>query len=69
MTNMDAFRQAVAEIGLAPAESLSAYIEEQFRVTIDPKYFPLFRATLADWENWNQRRQTAKPVAETSPEI
>jgi predicted SprT family Zn-dependent metalloprotease len=48
MKKLDLFRQAVAEIGDAPAEKLSTFIRHRFGVTIEPRYIPIFRASLQD---------------------
>ena len=46
MTKIDAFRQAVAEIGDATPEEMAAFIQRKFGIVIEPQYVPLFRATL-----------------------
>lgn len=46
MTKIDAFREAVGEMGEANAETMSAFIESKFGIFIDPRYIPLFQATL-----------------------
>jgi hypothetical protein len=60
MNKMDVFRQAVAEIGDVPSETLCQFIEAKFGVTIEPRYIPLFRASLRDWEQLHRKRQAAK---------
>ena len=46
MTKIEAFRLAVAEMGEATSEEISAYIERKFGVVISAPYIPIFRATL-----------------------
>jgi hypothetical protein len=46
MTKIEAFRLAAREMGSVNSEALSAYIESKFGISIDPRYIPLFQATL-----------------------
>jgi hypothetical protein len=46
MMKLEAFRQAVAEMGDATSEEMSAFIESRFGLVIAPPYIPLFQATL-----------------------
>jgi len=46
MTKIEAFRQAVAEMGDAGSQEMSAFIERKFGIVISPLYIPLFQATL-----------------------
>ena len=46
MTKLEAFQQAVAEIGDVSSEEMSAFIERKFGIVISPPYIPLFQATL-----------------------
>jgi predicted SprT family Zn-dependent metalloprotease len=63
MTKMEAFQLALAELGDAPAEALSAHIAHRFRLTIDPKFIPFFRASLRDLENLTRQRAAARATA------
>jgi hypothetical protein len=63
MTKLEAFRQAVAELGDAPAEELSSLIERRYGVKIEPRYIPLFRATVKDQENLTRLREAARAAA------
>jgi hypothetical protein len=65
MEKMEAFRQAVAEVGDASAEMLSSLIEQKYGVTIEPRYIPFFRASLRDWEQLTRLRQKARAVADS----
>jgi hypothetical protein len=60
MTKMDAFRLSVAAIGAGPPEALSAYIEENHKVKIDPKAIPVFLASMRDLDTLTRLRQAAK---------
>jgi hypothetical protein len=60
MEKLEAYRQAVAELGNVSAEELSKYIEEKHGVQIAPNFMPLYRASLQEWEKVNRQRQEAK---------
>jgi hypothetical protein len=60
MKPIDLFRRAVAEIGDASAAELSAHMEKQHGVKIEPAFIPLFKATLRDLERTSRLRQEAK---------
>src|SRR5262245_29191629 len=61
MDRMDAFRLAVAELGDAPAQKLSSFIERRFGIKIEPKFIPIFRASLLDLENLRRSKRIATP--------
>ena len=60
MEKLEAYRQAVAELGNVSAEELSRYVEEKYGVQIAPNFIPLYRASLQEWEKVNRQRQEAK---------
>jgi hypothetical protein len=62
MKPLDLFRCAVAEIGEASAADLSAHLEKQHGVKIEPAFIPVFKATLRDLERTSRIRQEARPV-------
>ena len=62
MKPLDLFRCAIEEIGDVSAAELSAHLEKQHGVKIEPAFIPLFKATLQDLERTNQLRQDAKPT-------
>lgn len=66
MNKMDAFRQAVAEIGDAPPEALSFFVKQKYGVTIDPRVIPVFLASLRDLETLNRLRQAARAARQPS---
>lgn len=68
MDKMDAFRQAVAQIGDGSAEMLSCFIDQNYGVKIEPKFIPFFRASLRDLEQLTQLRQKARASAEPPQE-
>ena len=61
MKPMDLFRRAVAEIGDVSAAELSAHLEKQHGMKIEPAFIPVFKATLRDLERTTRLRQDARP--------
>jgi predicted SprT family Zn-dependent metalloprotease len=61
MDKMAAFRQALAEIGDVPAELMSSFIEQKYKLIIEPRFVPFFRASLADLEQSTRFRQRRPP--------
>jgi hypothetical protein len=63
MDKMEAFRRAVAEWGYAAPEQLASLIEREYGVRIEPRYIPLFRATVKDLEELTRLREAARAAA------
>ena len=63
MGKMEAYRQAVAELGDAPAEAVAKYIEEKYGIEIPPHYIPVYRASLKELNKLTGQKQRAKSVA------
>ncbi len=61
MKPMELYRLAVAEIGDASADELSAHLEKNHGVKIERAFIPIFKATLQQLERANKLRQDAKP--------
>ncbi len=57
VTKLDAFEQAMNDLGDVSAEELSRYVEAKFGVVIPPPHVPLFRATM------QQRMATARALS------
>jgi hypothetical protein len=66
MNRMEMVRQALLELGNAPSQELSSFIEQKYGVKIEPKYIPLFKASIRDLENLIRLRQNAKPEQPSS---
>ena len=60
MDRMEIVRQALVELGDAPSQDLSSFIEQKYGVRIEPKFVPLFKATIRDMEKLTCLRQAAK---------
>jgi hypothetical protein len=63
MDNMETLRRAVAEAGDAPPEELSSLLERKYGVKIEPRYIPLFRATVNDRDELTRLREAARAAA------
>jgi hypothetical protein len=61
ITKEEAVRLALAEVGDVSSADLAAFIERQYRLRIDPRFMPIFRATVRDKERLQQAR--AAPVS------
>jgi hypothetical protein len=67
MKPMDLFRRAVTEIGDASAAELSAHLEKQHGFKIEPRFIPLYKATLQDLERMTRVRQDAVSILPKQP--
>lgn len=69
MEPLCAYRLAVAELGDVPAERLTAHIAKKFGLKVEPRFIPIFRASLQDLEGVKRLRprKTAKPTVPVIP--
>jgi hypothetical protein len=71
ITKEEAVRLALAEVGDVSSADLAAFIEQRYGLRIDPRFIPLFRASVRDKERLEQARAAAvslpreKPTPET----
>jgi hypothetical protein len=61
-TKEEAVRVALAELGDAPAPEVAAFIERKYGVRIDPRFLPVFKATLRAREHLEEARARAKAL-------
>ncbi len=59
---MEAFRDAVAALGVAPAEGLSAFVANKFGLVIEPSVIPVYLASMRDLDTLTRRRQARAPM-------
>ena len=64
----DAVRLAVAELGVAPAPVLARLIEQRFGVKIEPKFLPVYKASLRGRDHLEQSRRARAVSAEKAPD-
>jgi hypothetical protein len=59
MGRVEMVRLALQEIGDVPSQKVSSLVERKYGVKIEPKYIPLFKATIRDLEKTTRLRQAA----------
>ena len=62
MSQVEAVRRALAELGDVSAEELAAYIRTKYGVTVRPQFVPVLKAMLRDQEilaEWRRKSQEA----------
>jgi hypothetical protein len=71
MSQAEALRRAMAELGDVSAEELVAHIRTNYGVTVRPQFVPVLKATLKDKENlaeWRRKSQEAAAQAVAATE-
>ena len=63
MTKLEMVRQAVSVKGEATSGEISAFIEEWHGVKIEPKFIPIYRATIKDKQLLEEKRRPAEALA------
>ncbi len=63
MTKVEMAREAVRELGEAPAEALAAFIDARYGVKIDPRFIPVLRASVRERELLEDLRRRRSPTA------
>jgi len=64
MDRLELVQIALRELGDVPAQEVSAFIEKRHGVKIEPKFIPLFKASLRDRLRLEAARQAARAAAE-----
>ena len=64
MDKLELVQIALRELGDVSAQELSAFIEKKHGVKIEPKFIPLFKASIRDKVRLEATRQAAKAAAE-----
>lgn len=64
MNKEELVRIALQELGNASAQELSAFIERCHGVLIEPKFIPIFKASIRAQVHLEEARQAAKAVLE-----
>jgi hypothetical protein len=68
ITKEEAVRLALAELGEASSAELAAFIERRYGMRIDPKFLPLYKASVRDKERLEQSRARARAAVVSQPE-
>jgi hypothetical protein len=66
-TKEEAVRLALAEIGEAPSAEFAAFIEQRYGVRIDPRFIPIYKASVRDQEQLKQARARARDTGASQP--
>jgi hypothetical protein len=64
MDKLELVKVAMRELGNVSAQDLSSFIAKTHGVMIEPKYIPMFRASVRRKEPLNAARQAAREAAE-----
>jgi hypothetical protein len=62
VTKLEMVQQAVTVRGEATAEEIAAFIEHWHGVKIEPKYIPIYRATIKDKLLLEEKRRAAQAM-------
>lgn len=62
-TNLEFIQRAIRELGAVTNDELSAFVKKKYGVTIDPKFMPIYRASLVD----HQRQPASGRPGRVSP--
>jgi hypothetical protein len=63
MDKLQMMKQALLELGEAPAPELAAFIERQFGIKVEAKFIPIWRASLRGQQALEQSRNAARSAA------
>jgi len=62
MDKLEMVRLALQELGDVPAQELAAFIERQHGVRIEPKFLPVFKASLRNKLHMEAVRHAARAI-------
>jgi hypothetical protein len=58
VTNLEMVQQILAAVGDVSGETIAALVEQRFGVHIEPKFIPIYKASIRD----KQRLEPARPA-------
>jgi hypothetical protein len=64
MDKLELVQVALRELGNVSAQELSSFVARTHGVVIDPKYIPLFKASIRQHQRSTSVRQSARETAE-----
>jgi len=67
MDRIELVQLALREIGDVSAQELSSFIEQKHGVKIEPKFVPIFRASIQDKVRLEAARQAARAALAQAP--
>ena len=64
MTPLEAVENAIAEVGSVSPEKLATFVKRRFGIQVEPKFIPLYRATIQEKTRTVKVRLEARRIAE-----
>jgi len=64
MDKVEMVKTAIQELGDVSAAELADFVEKTFGVKIEPRFIPIYKATIRDKERLEKARQAARAAAE-----
>ena len=64
MTLLEAVAEALTELGNTAPEKVAALVQKRFGIKIEPKYIPVYRATIQEQRRAEKTRQESRRIAE-----
>lgn len=64
MDKLELVQVALRELGDVSAQELSSFIERKHCTKIDPRFIPIFKASIQDGERLEAARRAARAAAE-----
>ena len=62
MTNIEMVQQALAVKGETTPEEIVAFIEKWHGVKVEPKFIPIYKASIRDWRILEEKRRAVKTM-------
>lgn len=67
MIKIEMVQQALAVKGEVTSEEIAAFIEQWHGVRIEPKFIPVYRATIRDRQLLDEKRRAGQALAADAP--
>ena len=64
MEKLEMVQIALRELGDVQAEAITAFVDEKFQTRIEPRFIPLFKASIRERARAEALRQAARAAAE-----
>jgi hypothetical protein len=69
MTKLEMVEVALTMIGPSSSDAIASFIEKEFGVVIEPKYMPVYRASLLGRQLLTSCRGQKAPRSATTPQV
>ena len=67
MDKLEMVQVALRELGDVKAEEITAFVEERFQTRIEPKFIPLYKASIREKARSEAVRQAARAAVAQNP--